>query len=69
MPSTKIGAATLITLTLMSGQALAWGSHPDEADDKLNTVIEKNQEDDTNKALDSITEQIQEANNAKVGGK
>ena len=69
MPSIKMGVVVLIALTLMSRQAFAWGSHPDEADEKLNTVIEKNQEEDTTKALDSITEQIQEKNNTTVGGK
>jgi hypothetical protein len=69
MPSIKMGAAVLVALTLMSSQAFAWGSHPDEANDKLNTIIEKDQEDATNKALDSITEQLQEENNTKVGGK
>ena len=69
MPSIKMGAVVLIVLTLVSGQAFAWGSHQDEANEKLNTIIEKDQEDATNKALDSITEQIQEENNTKVGGK
>jgi len=69
MPSIKSGILALLTLTFLSSTAFAWGSHPDEASDKLNTVIEKKQDNDANKALDSITEQIQEENNAKVGEK
>ena len=68
MRSIKVGAIVILTLALMTNAALAWGSRPDEPRDKLNTIVEKNQEDAVNKALDSITEQAQEEN-IKAGGK
>ena len=62
---------TLFALALVSGDTFAWGSRPEDSGNKLDKIIEKDQDQEVNKALDAITDRNQTEQvekNVKVGG-